>query len=347
MLMNNIKVIYAHGVHTGGGLTLLRSVLEKMENRPGFKIILDTRVRCEISQYDLVDVEYFNPGILGRIFSEFKIHFLGSKVSKILTFNSIPFLLPINKNATLFFQNVNLIDPGDKPTFLSLLKSKMFKFSASRVDEYIAQSASVQKLLKSVTDRPCTIMTLLDESVSPRFTPARIDSSAINTSTNFIYVADDSYHKNHKILFEAWSLLKEALPEENLNLYITIPKRDGSPFGRFSGQYDFERLSIYNLGHLERTAVFEWYKSCDALVFPSLKESLGLPLLEAQSTGLDIIASELDYVRDVCCPIESFNPTSSLSLARALARYCQLELPHSIVPTDVSSFIDIVFEGNS
>ena len=50
-------------------------------------------------------------------------------------------------------------------------------------------------------------------------------------------------------------------------------------------------------------------------------ESFGLPLIEAKYHGLPILASELDYVRDVVAPVETFNPDSPISIARAVRRY--------------------------
>ena len=41
------------------------------------------------------------------------------------------------------------------------------------------------------------------------------------------------------------------------------------------------------------------YKLIDALVFPSTIETFGLPLIEAASMGKPIIASDLDYAREV------------------------------------------------
>jgi hypothetical protein len=42
--------------------------------------------------------------------------------------------------------------------------------------------------------------------------------------------------------------------------------------------------------------------------------------LEAKQIQLPIIASELDYVRDFVIPMETFDPNSSLSIARAIKR---------------------------
>ena len=58
-----------------------------------------------------------------------------------------------------------------------------------------------------------------------------------------------------------------------------------------------------------------------ALIFPSKYESFGLPLIEASKMHIPIIASELDFVRDVCNPIQTFDPNSAISIARAINRF--------------------------
>jgi len=46
-----------------------------------------------------------------------------------------------------------------------------------------------------------------------------------------------------------------------------------------------------------------------------------LPLVEAAACGLPVVAAELDYVRDVVTPLETFDPESPLSIARAVRRF--------------------------
>ena len=68
----------------------------------------------------------------------------------------------------------------------------------------------------------------------------------------------------------------------------------------------------------------ELYLSSKALIFPSEEESMGLPLLEAQEYSIDIIASEKGFTRDFIEPSETFDPSSSHSIARAIKRYLLL-----------------------
>ena len=43
----------------------------------------------------------------------------------------------------------------------------------------------------------------------------------------------------------------------------------------------------------------DYYLSCKALVWPSLTESFGIPLIEASRHQKDILASDLDYIHDI------------------------------------------------
>jgi glycosyltransferase involved in cell wall biosynthesis len=66
---------------------------------------------------------------------------------------------------------------------------------------------------------------------------------------------------------------------------ISLAKRDGS------GGVSF-------LGRLERTKIIELCRS-SIMVFPSVLESFGLPLVEARSVGSYIIAVDLPYAREI------------------------------------------------
>ena len=67
---------------------------------------------------------------------------------------------------------------------------------------------------------------------------------------------------------------------------------------------------IFFIGNQPIEVINKIYDLVDFLIFPSLNESLGLPLIEASFYKLPIISSNLDYVFDVCEPIYTFNPLS-------------------------------------
>ena len=80
-------------------------------------------------------------------------------------------------------------------------------------------------------------------------------------------------------------------------------------------------LKISNIGEVSHDEIINLYRSSTALIFPSTIESFGLPLLEASQLSLPIIASEKDFVRDVCTPVQTFDPQSPISISRAIKRF--------------------------
>jgi len=145
---------------------------------------------------------------------------------------------------------------------------------------------------------------------------------------DFVYVASGEPHKNHEALISAWGLLAD----ENIfpTLCLTLDKSVALKL--FSNFQFIKKLKIYNVGVLSHESVLLLYKNSGAMIFPSKLESLGLPLIEARRIGLPILASELDYVRDVLDPEEVFDPDSPVSIARAVKRFMKIkQLPLPIV----------------
>jgi Glycosyl transferases group 1 len=81
---------------------------------------------------------------------------------------------------------------------------------------------------------------------------------------------------------------------------------------------------VRNIGRLGPRACLETYQETDALFFPSLLESYGLPLLEAMTLGLPVLCSDLPYARWLCeDEAIYFDPLSGESAWRAVGELKQ------------------------
>jgi glycosyltransferase involved in cell wall biosynthesis len=141
----------------------------------------------------------------------------------------------------------------------------------------------------------------------------------------FVYPATADKHKNHLKLLAAWKLLHESGVNADLHLTVDSNKDVLEAITRLQRV----GVAIVNHGYLDQSQLSVLYGRCAALIFPSTAESFGLPLLEAESAGLPVIASELDYVRDVVIPVETFDPQSAVSIVRAVRRF--LGVPEQVV----------------
>ena len=57
------------------------------------------------------------------------------------------------------------------------------------------------------------------------------------------------------------------------------------------------------------------------MIFPSFYESFGLPLIEARQANLPILASDLEYVHEICAPVATFDPTLAESIAEQVVAW--------------------------
>ena len=102
-------------------------------------------------------------------------------------------------------------------------------------------------------------------------------------------------HKNHRFLFDAFADARRIDPDIQL---VCV-----GPAGRDHGELvDYARQvspHIHLLGHIPRPDLDAFYVRSEALVFPSMYEGFGLPILEAQSAGLPVIASNTTAIPEV------------------------------------------------
>ncbi len=84
--------------------------------------------------------------------------------------------------------------------------------------------------------------------------------------------------------------------------------------------------------------------NCPYLIFPSVTESFGLPLIEAADCGMKILASDLPYVYDVVKPSIVFSPYNKVSIADAVEKALTQDLPMPVlvVKNEVMKLIDLL-----
>ena len=314
-------IFYAPNVHVGGGFELLKSLLESIKRNKEIEFILDIRISERVNLSQLSNVHFVKPTIISRLKAELLLKKLCRKHNKIFCFHGLPPILANANNISVFLQNrlyinnFSLAGYGIKTTLRIMCERAVFSFFSGKVTEYIVQSNSMKAdltaWLKGNCNSKVNVFPFLPISECTNSEPERY------SDYDFIYVADDSEHKNHLNLLAAWKILAEN--SHYPSLALTLP--DKSKLLTVIEGLNQCGCSIVNLGILPRSGVNHAYKKSRALIYPSLLESFGMPLIEAQQLGLPIIASELDYVRDVINPVETFNPLSSTSIHLSVLRF--------------------------
>jgi glycosyltransferase involved in cell wall biosynthesis len=339
--------IHATNLHQGGGKALLIAIINALPNNVEIFINLDTRMEVAGQIPNNIHLKYFKPSVFDRFKSELWLlrHVKHNDVT--LCFGNLPPIFKLLGSVNVFLQNRYLVDNVSLSQFKAktrlrlLIERFWFVLFMGNVDSFIVQTPSMQKLLVSrVKDKtPIRILPFVAKPNNYLRKNLNSETKAKSTS-NFIYVASGEPHKNHKRLVAAWCLLAE----ENLfpSLRLTIDQLSFNDLCNWiDDQVTHCKLNITNEGSLSHDDVIRLYGSSSAMIYPSTFESFGIPLIEARQAGLSILASELDYVRDVIDAEETFDPNSAVSIARAVKRFLMKEeVPLSLL--DAESFIEQV-----
>lgn len=324
--MTASMILYAPNVHTGGGVVLLSALLAGWPEGKPIAAYLDVRAQALLPIPAGATVHWVEPSIQSRVKAGWKLSKESKKGDTVFCFHGLPPLLRNPGRIVVFLQN-RLYLSEESGSLLSLqpaavrheIERRIGKFGRRRVSEYIVQTPSMaQDLVRwfgpSSNGGPAVrVAPFLDEL------PVSIPADQRTAEWDFVYVADGVPHKNHRILIEAWRLLaKDGLYP---SLALTLSKRDGELRREVERAAAESGLRISDLGQMPHQQVLALYEKSRAIVFPSSAESFGLPLIEAMHLGLPILAPELDYVRDVCAPAQTFDAASPVSIARAVKRF--------------------------
>ena len=335
-------ILHAPNIHQGGGLTLLMAILEDLPDNS----ILFLDIRLPLAKKELLNAKIFwvEPTILGRLRAEWKLRSVAVENTKVLCFGNLPPLFSCKGNVTLFIQNRYCVDKSislNEFKFrvrIRILIERFWFFSRLKhVKKFVVQTNSMRSILKGNFYKNAKVLPFV-----PDFNLSKNDGvfNFDEPQFDFVYIASGDPHKNHKNLINAWvELSKSGIYP---SLCLTIDKSTYFELFEWIGTTTKEySLNIKNYGFVKHSKALALYTQSKALIYPSLMESFGLPLVEASGLDMPIIASELDFVRDIVSPIQSFDPSSSTSIARAVRRY--LEDPEDFIQlVDGNTFIDSI-----
>jgi len=329
-------VLYAPNVHQGGGLTLLKELIKVLPDDTC--LIIDSRLSVKAEKLKRFDVHLIRPTISARLGAEWTLSQISSDADLLICFGNLPPLFPIKSSVTLFLQNRYIIDenaPLNDFTLKIKIRLKLerlwFKWRKKNVTKFVVQGKLMQNIVKEVLNLDARVLPF-----SPKCEVPLQKSGGDKKMPNleFVYVSSGEPHKNHKRLVLAWVELSKCGLFPSLCLTVSNDSHSSlcDWIEAISSKYN---LKITNMGVISHDEVLTLYQNAKALIFPSLLESFGLPLVESKEFGLPILASELDYVRDVVEPEETFDPTSPLSISRAVRRFLgNPELPLPILTAE-------------
>jgi glycosyltransferase involved in cell wall biosynthesis len=214
--------------------------------------------------------------------------------------------------------SLNDVQHHEMPGFFSAPERRFRTFAydraAARADHVLtlsehARGQIVERLgiaPDGVTAIPCAVD---HDRFTPR--PDAHDAALPELPERFVlYPANLWPHKNHERLLRAFAAANVA----DLHLVLT-----GQTYGRPLPGPPGPR--VRHLGHVPFDLLPALYRRATALVFPSLFEGFGMPLVEAMACGCPVAASDRGAIAEVCADAAlAFDPTDGEAIAEAIRR---------------------------
>lgn len=308
--------IHAPNIHQGGGAVLLKNLLECSSTLP---LVAQLDERLHISfQSGNVQLLRVRCTIWSRLRAEWNLRKLNPK-DKLICLGNLPPLFGSYAEVFVFIQNRLLVEDSLleqypwRIRFRLRLERWWLRLRGTNRIQFIVQTQSMAQLVLDTLGSSAWILPF-----GPTMPQADMKKNA--HTVDFVYVASGEPHKNHRKLVEAWCILRKNGIRPSL--VLTISKENEHQLAEWiKAQSEQHDLHIELWGRQDRRQIQSLYLHSRCQIYPSLLESYGLPLVEAVSCGIPVIASERDFVRDVCTPIQTFDPESAVSISRAVMRF--------------------------
>tara|TARA_B100000900_G_scaffold415649_1_gene446411 strand:- start:1320 stop:2339 length:1020 start_codon:yes stop_codon:yes gene_type:complete len=328
-------------IHNGGGKEILDLIINYIcENNLGktFFFLIDKRYNLPANSLKKIQYSVIQSGENNR-----KKFYKNNSFECYFSLNNVPPPINVKKKSIIYFHNDLFLSPSkSKLGFVAILKNIFKKYYiVSKIksnQEWCVQTKLMKKKLNQNFYIPENKI-----HVHPIFDPSKIKSE--KTDSSFLYVCNSSKHKNHKILMDAFIKAAKKI-KDKIHLKLTLSKDDF-----IKSEYDREKipsnLFIENMGVLNKESLSNLYLESRFLIFPSLNESLGLPLIEAVNRGCYLIVSDKEYVKEVVNPSIIFNPYSSDSISEAIINSLskrKLKKSELIIENKIDTFVKHLLE---
>ena len=308
-------VVSAISIREAGPLTVLESTIDDLTSKLNnvYVLVGDTNVLSENKFVNKIVIKWPRKSWLHRLFFEYVWCYFWSKKRKISVWISLHDITPlvVAKKQIVYCHNPM---PFTKTNFKYILEDPkqfiffifyifVYKFFVNRNDILIVQQEWLANKFKSFFKNKIVVISPYDFS----------RNSPLNRKLKLIYPSFPRATKNHIYLIKLAEALKDIMQieilftmngEENILSKKLLHITKNLPNIKFIGWKTFDDLK-------------KVVESCDAIVFPSLAETWGLPLVEFQSLNKFTFVSDLPYAYETCAGMDNvfyFNPYNVNSL---------------------------------
>jgi glycosyltransferase involved in cell wall biosynthesis len=318
----NYKVtIEATQTFSPGNVELLVYLLKIFESN-SFEVILflgHDATQKQIQDLNISSINILRSSVLGTFIRSLQ------KRCNVLFFCSYP-ALATHRNSIVYYHSSFFFNPvktiknknlSFKVKLSRILIHWVIKLFHKKVDVFFCQTLQMKReLIQNFKNMNVECKPFFND-----FDLLEKKNNVKNKKYDFFYPATADAHKNYFKLFDAIIILGKL---KKVTLVVTIAN-DKSSFVHRINEVNIilGYEAIINIGRVPKYKVIEYYNKVKAMVFPSLEESLGLPLIEASTLKLPILGSDLPYLYNVINNPIVFNPSDPNDMAKKMNAFLE------------------------
>ena len=193
-----------------------------------------------------------------------------------------------------------------------LHRDQHLRDAAEHADAVVCVSDFVRQTLTEYLAIEGTQLVTIHHGLLQRF---ERPPDAAKQGTYLLYPANFWPHKNHALLFDALAEFRRRRPASSLKLVCT-----GAPSDAMNALRERQGAEAVEFaGYVSEEGFASLLDNCAALIYPSLYEGFGMPVLEAMARGKPVLCSRLASLQEVAGEAARyFDATSCEDIVRAI-----------------------------
>ena len=313
----------------GGGLTYLRNVIPHLARRVDVEttVLLNPTIRAEFGELRNIslveDTEPYGAArrflreqtVLPNLIRRSGAQVLISAGNFALWRSPVPQIL-LSRNSLYtsadFLRDIRA--RGDYAIWAdTIVKGWLARRSISRADITVAPSAAFAQELSQWSGRKVLAVhhgfdpDAFTSDATPLPSVAQSQLGQAKDALRLLFVSHYNYYRNFETLFRAMPILRSRLQNKKVKLFLTCRLNSADNPGTYRAESaaslaNVLRAShdIVELGTIPYRSLHHLYRACHIYVTPAYAESFAHPLIEAMSSGLPVVASDLSVHREIC-----------------------------------------------
>jgi glycosyltransferase involved in cell wall biosynthesis len=313
----------------GAGLTYLRNVIPQLARRSDAQatVLLSPGLRKEFAGFPNISFAEASPtgGVVGRsVFEQTKLPDLlrrsGAQVlvsagNFALRRSPLPQILLSGNSlylSTDFYRDLR--KRGDRILWAdTLIKGWFARRSVHWADVTVAPSrAFAEDLSKWTGKNVLSVYHGFDRDLFTSDSTHLPDSmqdqlKESNNALRLLFVSHYNYYRNFETLIRAMPILRDRLHGKEIKLFLTCHLASSRNPGSYRAEAAASLVSslgvrnnIVELGSIPYHLLHHLYSACHIYVTPAYTETFAHPLVEAMSSGLPVVASDLPVHHEIC-----------------------------------------------